>query len=192
MTTPYWSDFVPNSTFHRILSGFHRTFATGIACRQGTLTPPDIWSRPFGVCICSTCWDQSFFRTCRYFSGLCSSNSSTPRYFLDFASYLEVVISSLKSSLLPFHISWLISIGLRHVSRLFWPTPKQNGHARSCSCWRFGIARRPLVSRLDRYGNFVILMNVNPQHSKKYHHLKGAVNYLVIRKPFKHSKWNVL
>ena len=59
MTTPYWSDFVPNSTFYRILSGFHRTFATGAACRQGTLTPPDTWSRPFGTCICSTCWDQS-------------------------------------------------------------------------------------------------------------------------------------
>ena len=27
---------------------------------QGTLTPPDTWSRPFGTCICSTCWDQSF------------------------------------------------------------------------------------------------------------------------------------
>ena len=60
MTTPYWSDFVPNSTFNRNLSGFHRTFATGVACRQGTLTPPDTWSRPFGTCICSTCWDQSF------------------------------------------------------------------------------------------------------------------------------------
>ena len=60
MTTPYWSDFIPNSTFYRILSGFHRTFATGVACRQGTLTPPDTWSRPFGTCICSTCWDQSF------------------------------------------------------------------------------------------------------------------------------------
>ena len=60
MTTPYWSDFVPNSTFYRILSGFHRTFATGVACRQGTLTPPDTWSRPFGTCICSTCWNQSF------------------------------------------------------------------------------------------------------------------------------------
>ena len=60
MTTPYWSDFIPNSTFYRILSGFHRTFSTGVACRQGTLTPPDTWSRPFGTCICSTCWDQSF------------------------------------------------------------------------------------------------------------------------------------
>ena len=77
------SDFVPNSTFYRSLSGFHRTFATGVACRQGTLTPPDTWSRPFGTCMCSTSWDQSFFRTCRYFSGLCSSN--IPRYFLDFA-----------------------------------------------------------------------------------------------------------
>ena len=61
MTTPYWSDFVPNSTFYRILSGFHRTFATVVACWQGTLTPPDTWSRPFGTYICSTCWDQSFF-----------------------------------------------------------------------------------------------------------------------------------
>ena len=60
MTTPYLSDFTPNSTFYRILRGFHRTFATGVACRQGTLTPPDTWSRPFGTCICSTCWDQSF------------------------------------------------------------------------------------------------------------------------------------
>ena len=72
MTTPYWSDFIPNSTFYRILRGFLRVFATGVACQQGMLTPPDTWSRPFATCICSTCWDQSFFRTC-YFYGLCSS-----------------------------------------------------------------------------------------------------------------------
>ena len=35
-------------------------YVTGVACRLGTLTPPDTWSRPFGTCICSTCWDQSF------------------------------------------------------------------------------------------------------------------------------------
>ena len=34
---------------------FHRASATGMACQQGTLTPPDTWSRPFGTCICSTC-----------------------------------------------------------------------------------------------------------------------------------------
>ena len=51
MTTPYWSDFVPNSTFYRILRGFHRRFATGVACRKGTLTPLDNWFRPFWTCI---------------------------------------------------------------------------------------------------------------------------------------------
>ena len=53
MKTLYWSDFVPNSNFYRILIGFHRTFSTGVACRQGTLTPPDTWSRPFGTYIYS-------------------------------------------------------------------------------------------------------------------------------------------
>ena len=54
-----------------------------MGCRHGTLTPPDTWSRPFGTCICSTCRDNSFFRICCYFSGLCSSN--IPWYFLDSA-----------------------------------------------------------------------------------------------------------
>ena len=54
----YWSDlitefdFLPNCT--RLLD---RTYATGAACQQRTLTPPDTWSCPFGTCICSTCWD---------------------------------------------------------------------------------------------------------------------------------------
>ena len=47
MTTAYWSDSVPNSTFYRILRGFHRTFATVVACRQGALTPPNTLSRLF-------------------------------------------------------------------------------------------------------------------------------------------------
>ena len=143
MTAPYWSDFVPNSTFYRILSGFHRTFATGVACRQGTLTPSGHlvlshlgfalvlltettlpicdayqtwhiyrnlhnWIERFQQNICNGCgmpagdadssghlvpslWDLHMFyllipilfRTCRYFTGLCSSN--IPRYFLGFA-----------------------------------------------------------------------------------------------------------
>ena len=32
--------------FDRIARGFHRTFATGAACQQRTLTPPDTWSCP--------------------------------------------------------------------------------------------------------------------------------------------------
>ena len=58
MTTPYWSVFVPNSTFYRILSGFHRTFATGVACRQGTLTPPDTWSCPIWDLQMFSCWNH--------------------------------------------------------------------------------------------------------------------------------------
>ena len=81
MTTPYWSDFVPNSTF----SGFHRIFVSDVACRQGTLTP-GTRSRPFGTCICSTCWDQFFFPNLSLFFRTMPSN--IPRYFLDFASVL--------------------------------------------------------------------------------------------------------
>ena len=35
-----------NLTFYLIARGFHRTFATGAACQQRTLTPPDTWSCP--------------------------------------------------------------------------------------------------------------------------------------------------
>ena len=37
---------LPNLTFYLIVQGFHRTYATGAACQQRTLTPPDTWSFP--------------------------------------------------------------------------------------------------------------------------------------------------
>ena len=37
---------LPNLTFYPIVRDFHRTFATGAACQQKTLTPPDTWSCP--------------------------------------------------------------------------------------------------------------------------------------------------
>ena len=37
---------LPNLTFYLIVRGFHRTFATGAACQQRTLTPLDTWSCP--------------------------------------------------------------------------------------------------------------------------------------------------
>ena len=37
---------LPKLTFYLIARGFHRTFATGAACQQRTLTPPDTWSCP--------------------------------------------------------------------------------------------------------------------------------------------------
>ena len=35
-----------NLTFYLIVQGFHRTYSTGAACQQRTLTPPDTWSCP--------------------------------------------------------------------------------------------------------------------------------------------------
>ena len=37
---------LPNLTFYLIVGGFYITFATGSACQQRTLTPPDTWSCP--------------------------------------------------------------------------------------------------------------------------------------------------
>ena len=37
---------LPNFTFYLIVQGFHGTYATGAACQQRTLTPPDTWSCP--------------------------------------------------------------------------------------------------------------------------------------------------
>ena len=44
---------LPNLTFYLIVQGFHRTYATGAACQQMTLTPPDTWSCPL--------WDLHVF-----------------------------------------------------------------------------------------------------------------------------------
>ena len=38
--------FLPNSTFYRVMKGFHETFVKDVACRQGTLFPSDTWSCP--------------------------------------------------------------------------------------------------------------------------------------------------
>ena len=51
--TKFWPliwTLLPNLTFYLIVKGFHRTYATGAACQQRTLTPPDTWSCPtFGL-----------------------------------------------------------------------------------------------------------------------------------------------
>ena len=85
-----WLFFLPNSTFYWLMRGFHRRFATGVACWQGKHTSPATWSRPI--------WDLHMFYLLRpiyfsnlskNFSGLCYSN--IPRYFLDFASLREKI-----------------------------------------------------------------------------------------------------
>ena len=49
--------FSPNSTFYRIMRGFHRIFAMGVACQHGTLTPSETWSHPI--------WDLHMFNLLR-------------------------------------------------------------------------------------------------------------------------------
>ena len=39
-------DLTTELTFKLIVQGFHRTYATGAACQQRTLAPPDTWSCP--------------------------------------------------------------------------------------------------------------------------------------------------
>ena len=39
-------DLYTEHDLHRIMSGFHGAFATGVASQQGTLTLPDTWFRP--------------------------------------------------------------------------------------------------------------------------------------------------
>ena len=49
---------LPNLTFYLIVRGFHRTFTTGAACQQRTLTPPDTWSCPIWNLQMFSCWDH--------------------------------------------------------------------------------------------------------------------------------------
>ena len=107
------SDFPSDPTFHqfhdlyieldlhRIMSGFHGSFAMVVASQQGTLTLPDTWFRPpFWTCLCSNCWDQ-IPRTCHVFTRLFTLN--TRWYFLDFAfsfKWIKKVLNCLFRELL--------------------------------------------------------------------------------------------
>ena len=92
------SDFPTDKTFHqfhdlyteldlhRIMSGFHGAFATGVASQQGTLTLPDTWFRP-------PFWDLLMLQLLRPNSSNlpCLTRlftSNTPWYFLDFALHV--------------------------------------------------------------------------------------------------------
>ena len=46
LTFHQFHDLYTELDLHRIMSGFHGAFATGVASQQGTLTIPDTWFRP--------------------------------------------------------------------------------------------------------------------------------------------------
>ena len=88
---------LPSLTFYLNVQGFHRTYATGAACQQRTLTPPDTWSCPTLVLACvlmsrpispELVLSPDFWisNTPRYFSfafrNNCSKNNQTITYFI--------------------------------------------------------------------------------------------------------------
>ena len=99
------SDFSTNQTFHqfhdlrtnfdlhRIMSGFHGAFATGVACQQGTLTLPDTWFRPpiLGLA-CAPIVETRFPRTCHVFTRL-----SPQIPFSTFSILLSISVRKFKS-----------------------------------------------------------------------------------------------
>ena len=88
---------LPNSTFTE-LRGFHRAFATGVACQQGALTLPDTWFRP-------PFWDLLMFQLLRPYS------SNLPCLYSTFHLEYPLVVSrfcpllSISKNTLPF-ITW--------------------------------------------------------------------------------------
>ena len=80
---------LPNLTFYLIVQGFHRTYATGAACQQRTLTPPDPWSCPtlgLACVLMSRPISPELVLSPEFWI------SNTPRYF-SFASKREIVIA---------------------------------------------------------------------------------------------------
>ena len=71
-------------TFHLIVQGFHRTYATGAACQQRTLTPPDTGSCPI--------WDlQMFFCWDHWHSSIHYTTNSPPFPWFDFLLNLTLL-----------------------------------------------------------------------------------------------------
>ena len=82
---------LPNLTFNLIVQGFHRTYATGAACQQRTLTPPDTWSCPtLGSCMCSNV-DTNLSWTC-FDSGLLNFEHPSVPLFCFIFVYAKVLL----------------------------------------------------------------------------------------------------
>ena len=87
---PIWT-LLPNLTFYLIVQGFHRTYATGAACQQRTLTPPDTWSCPTLGLAC-VLMSRPIFPELVLSPDLLIWN--TPRYF-SFASKSPLILHAL-------------------------------------------------------------------------------------------------
>ena len=132
------STLLPNLTFYLIERRFHRTFATGAACKQTTLTPPDTWSCPTlglasvlllspifpGVVLFTDFWDSNIPRYFCFTFFLLLSFRYYKHYFcclfiyllwILFINYLFICVF-----LLPFSLKWELSF-FDHFHGILWP-----------------------------------------------------------------------
>ena len=75
LTFHQFHDLFTELDLHRIMSGFHGAFATGVASQQGTLTLPDTWFRPpfWDLLVLQLLRPDSSNLSCLYFLGLLCS-----------------------------------------------------------------------------------------------------------------------
>ena len=97
----------------RIMSGFHGTFATVVACQQGTVTHPDTWFRPlFGVLyvIWHRCYDldteHDFRWITRGFHGVFSTGVACQLGVLTLLVYELIGVSSPPRGFLQTYLIW--------------------------------------------------------------------------------------
>ena len=124
----YWpltnSDFPTNQTFHqfhdldtdfdlhRIMSGFHGSFATGMACQQGTLTLLGTWFRP-------PFWNLLVFQLWR------PDSSNLPCLYSTFHLEYPLVLSWFVFVSFPFNLFRFVSISCRTI---YWPISDWDMH----------------------------------------------------------------
>ena len=118
---PFLSSNIPsNLTVYLVVWGFHRTFATGAACQQRTLTPPGTWSCATLGLAC-VLMSRPIFPELVLFPNFWVSN--IPRYFcfaINLTSRKTVVQSKVKIFKMYKYTSILRSSSNNH--------PRQIGH----------------------------------------------------------------
>ena len=135
---------------HRITSGFHKAFATGVVCHQGTLTLPDTWFRP-------TFWDFFMLQLlrpvfpnlpCHFPTFHRRYPSALPRFCFCFLLFYQVFIQGANLGVSNPEILYFapISLGIKayRFLRLFKTTPTDRVKSVRNRCeieflWRFCV-----------------------------------------------------
>ena len=99
-------DLYTELDLHRIMSGFHGAFATGVASQQGTLTLPDTWFRP-------PFWDLLMLQLLR------PNSSNLPCLYSTFHLEYPLVLSRFCFQCKEVFISWK-TWSLRHFKSTFF------------------------------------------------------------------------